>query len=251
MENIFFIHGFMNNGQIWNDWKTYFTEQGFNCYNYSWPYLAGDIHELQQHPDPSLAYLTFAQVVDYYSDKINVLDTPPILVGHSLGGVIAQKLLELGYGKAAVCINSGPPKGIFAFNWDFIASNLQLANPLNKQKIILMGPKWYHKYVTNDLTFEQTEAFIQQNCVPSSKTAATTIQEIDFKQPHRPLLFIAGGNDKSQPPVINKKNFAAYQDQSSRKDFKLFENRTHNIIAQAGWQEVAEYVANWAYSVNE
>ncbi|CAK1222112.1 alpha/beta hydrolase [Fructobacillus cardui] len=245
MKNIMFIHGFMNNGQIWSEWKTFFEQRNFNCYNYSWPYMDGDVKELTQSPSPKLAGTNFNDVVTHYAKLIQQLDEPPVLIGHSLGGVVVQKLLSMGYGSAAVCINSGPPKGIFKFNWDFIVSNAQLMNPFKKNSLVLMDANWYHKYVTNDLTYNETQKFIDEYCLPASKQVAKTIGSIDFKAPHKPLLFIAGQDDHSQPVVINKANFDAYTNAASVKKFKVFPKRTHNILSQSAWEEVATYAINW------
>ena len=108
-----------------------------------------------------------------------------------------------------------------------------------------MSDKWYHKYVTNDLTLAGTQRFIQENGVPASRKVAATIESIDFAKPHAPLLFIVGGADRSQPPVINQKNAAAYSDPNSLVDLKIFPERTHNTLAQIGWEDVADYCLHW------
>lgn len=244
-KTIVFVHGFMNTGQIWKDWLTFFEAQGYNCHAPSWPYTEGDIPDLRQHPQAERGETTFADVVAHYQTYIKQLPEKPIVIGHSLGGVVVQKLVEKDLAMGAICINSGPPKGILAWNKDFLLSNLQLTNPLSRDKLVLMSARWYHRYVTNDLTFEETQAFIEQNGVPASRRVAATIESIDFQKKHAPLLFIAGEADRSQPPIINQKNAQAYTDPDSRVDFRLFKDRTHNILGQTGWEEVASYCLDW------
>lgn len=247
-KTIVFIHGFMNNNKVWTDWKSFFEERGYKVHAPSWPYLDGDVANLQQSPNPALAQLTFSDVVSHYQDYIATLTEKPILIGHSLGGVIVQKLEELDCAAKAVCVNSGPPKGLAILDWNFIVSNLQLLNPLSKAPTVWMSDKWYHTYVTNDLTFEETKDFRARYTLPSSKQVSKTIEAIDFAKPHALLLFIAGGADKSQPAKINLKNAKAYTDKTSQVDYKCFAERTHNILNQTGWQDVADYICQWVES---
>lgn len=249
-QTILFIHGYMNNGAVWEKWKTYFENRGYTCLSPSWPYAEGTVEQIRRNPPEQLKDVSFDDVVDHYAHIIAGMPEQPILVGHSLGGVVVQKLVNLGYGAAAVCLTSGPPRGIAAFNLDFIVSNLLLTHPLRRDPLILMSDRWYHTYVTNDLTLAQTEQFTAQNCVPASRKVSRTIGSIDFDAPHVPLLFIAGENDRSQPPVITRKIYEAYTDPASVKDYKLFEGRTHHILGQDGWEEVADYIVTWLQHQN-
>lgn len=245
MRTIVFIHGYMNTGAAWKDWQAYFEQRGYRCLAPSWSYLDREIADLQANPDPCLAQLTFADVVAHYQTIIDQLEERPILIGHSLGGVVVQKLVEKGYAGLAIAIASGPPKGIFAWNKDFLLSNLQLTWNPRGEATVLMSPNWYHRYVINHLTLEESQAFVAENCVPAGRKIAKTIEKIDFSRPHVPLLFIAGAEDKSQPAVINQKNAQAYQDSSSQVTYRVFSGRTHQMIQQKGWQEVAEFVEEW------
>ncbi|MCP1660045.1 alpha/beta hydrolase [Neisseria perflava] len=243
--DIVMMHGYMNTGRVWSQWQVFFKKLGYRVHCPSWPYADGGIADLQKNPAPQLADLTFDDVVAHYRDFIAALDGKPILFGHSLGGVVVQKLVETGCAHMAVCICSGPPKGIAAWNKDFILSNLQLLNPFSRSPTVWMSARWYHRYVTNDLTPAQTAAFRLAATVPAGRKVAATIGRIDFAKPHVPLLFIAGASDKSQPAVISQKTAAAYTDRSSQTDFHVFPLRTHNILNQHNWQEVAAYIAEW------
>lgn len=101
---------------------------------------------------------------------------------------------------------------------------------LTSSRLYYMPPKWYHKYVTNDLTLNQTINFVKEHCVPSSSKVASTIESIDFNRPHKPLLFIT--------------------DVDSVTDYKEFPNRTHNVLSQDNWQEVASYTIKWINNQN-
>lgn len=80
-----------------------------------------------------------------------------------------------------------------------------MMNPFKKNPLVIMDPIWYHTYVTNELSLEETKTFLKDNAITSSKRVAQTIGtqgKIDFSKPHPPLLFISGELDRSQPPII-------------------------------------------------
>jgi len=68
---------------------------------------------------------------------------------------------------------------------------------------------------------------------------------IDFAQPHLPLLFIAGEKDHIVPNKLARENFEAYTHSGSKKEFVEFAGRTHYIIGQPGWEEVAGHALYW------
>ncbi|KQB86171.1 alpha/beta hydrolase [Corynebacterium lowii] len=241
-QTIVFVHGFMTTGDTFSEWVTFFEQRGYTCHAPTW---VGHTHN--DAPEER-AKITLSDVLKGYTELIDSLPEKPILIGHSLGGVIVQKLLEQGYGSMAVCLTSGPPKGIAAFNKDWLVSNGQMLNPLDKKPLVLMPPTWYHKYVTNEMSYEETVAFMDQHCIESSKLVAKSIGEdgvIDFTKPHPPILFIAGSKDRSQPAIINQKNHQAYTDAGSVCDYEEFAGRTHNIVRQTGWEEVAGFIQEW------
>jgi alpha-beta hydrolase superfamily lysophospholipase len=238
----------MSTSEEWKKWQDFFESQGYQTYAPEWPYADVSLQEMNNEPDPNLEKTNFTDLLDHYKKFIKGLDKEPILIGHSLGGIVVQKLLYDKVGIAGICINSGPPKGIFKLNLDFLISNAQLVNPLHKGGLTLMSPKWYHKYVTNEMSFEETVNFMNENCVPSSTLIAKSSAElshIDFSAAHKPLLFIAGSKDRSQPATINLENYNAYTDKESLKTFKEFPGRTHNSINMHDWKEIANYINGW------
>lgn len=111
-KTVVFIHGYMETGDCWTDWQAYFEARGFRCYRLTW------IHHERGSSDEQKVATRFGDVLEAYSRLIDTLDEKPILVGHSLGGILVQKLIELDKGAAGVLLTSGPPKGIGAFQVD-------------------------------------------------------------------------------------------------------------------------------------
>ncbi len=248
-KTIVFVHGIFMNGNCWKQWMQFYEAKGYKCYAPSYPLHEGNPIELRKNPHPDLGKLRFKQVVDSLAAFIDRLPEKPILIGHSMGGLAVQKLIELNKGVVGICIQPAPPKGIMSFKWSFIKANLPIVNPFMGNSVCLPGVKWFNYAVCNTLTLEQTQIVYDQLIIPESRNVPRTSigndGKIDFKKPHRPLLFIAGDQDHIIPYTLNKKNFEAYKDRNSKKDFKLFTGKSHFICGQQGWEEIAEYISDW------
>jgi pimeloyl-ACP methyl ester carboxylesterase len=237
------------NPKSWEPWINYFENKGCKCYAPSYPFHEGEPENLRKNIDPALGKLTFGQVIESLVSFIDKLPEKPILIGHSMGGLAVQKLIELNKGVAGICIDTAPPKGIFSFKWSFLKANIPTINPLKGNSVCLPDIKWYHYAFCNTMTLEQTETEFKKFVVPESRniprSSAKNDGKIDFKKSHAPLLFIAGEKDHIIPASLNKKNFLAYTNDKSKKDFKEFPGRTHYICGQPNWEEVATFIGEW------
>jgi pimeloyl-ACP methyl ester carboxylesterase len=252
-KSIVFIHGLFMNPSVWDGWIKFFKAKGYKCYAPAYPYHEGDPAVLRTNFNPNLGNLTFGQVTKNLSDFIEKLSEKPILIGHSMGGLAVQKLIEMDMGIMGVCIDPAPPKGIFSFKWSFLKANLPTINPLKGNSVCLPGVKWFHYAFCNTMTLEQTAIEYNKFVVPESRNIARSSTKnegrIDFKKPHNPLLIIAGKKDNIVPVSLIKKNFKAYKDKNSKTDFKEYAGRTHYICGQQNWEEVAAFIDEWISKV--
>ena len=131
---VVFIHGMFMTPRCWDAWKQRFEQQGFKVLAPAWPLHDGEPAALRaRHPDAALGRLTLAEVVDSYAKLIATLDEKPILIGHSMGGLVVQLLLQRGLAAAAVAIDSAPPKGVLSLKWSFLKSNWPVVSPFAKK----------------------------------------------------------------------------------------------------------------------
>ena len=246
---IVFIHGMFMNPKSWDAWVKYFQNEGYTCHAPAYPYHDGEPEKLRSNINPALGKLSFGEVVSSLSGFIVTLPEKPILIGHSMGGLAVQKLIEMEKGTAGICIDPAPPKGVFTLKWSFLKANLPTINPLKGDSPCLPDLDWFHYAFCNTMTMEETKIEYEKFVVPESRNIprSSTGKDgtIDFKKAHSPLLIIAGEKDNIIPHSLNRKNFEAYKDTNSKTDFKIFPERTHYICGQKGWEDVASYVHTW------
>jgi pimeloyl-ACP methyl ester carboxylesterase len=245
---IVFIHGLFVNPKSWAHWKSRFEEQGYTCHTPPNPYHEGDPKELREHFNPLLGKVTLEDEVNNIARVIDTLPEKPILIGHSLGGLVVQKLLSMDKAVAGICIDGVPPKGIFTLKWSFWESNFPVLNFLKGDSVFEPNKEWFHYAFAHLMTREDSDIVFEELVVPESRNVPRGtlghFAEVDFEAPHHPLLFIAGEKDHIVPAALNLENFHAYKDKSSVKEYIEFQGRTHYICGMPGWEEAADFVSS-------
>lgn len=248
MKNIIFIHGMFQNPKSWEKWRAYFGEQGYNCVAPAWPYHEGEPAELRANPHPELGDLHLQEIVDGITQVAQNIENP-ILIGHSVGGLIVQLLVNKGIGAAGICIDSVAPNAMLAFDWGFMKNSALIANPFKGNEPFEMDPVSFHGSFANTLSEAESnaawEAFATHDSRNVLRDCMGEAGKVDLDLPHAPLLFIGGEKDQIIPPELNEKNSEGYTDPNSLTYFETFPNRSHFICGEPGWEEVAVSVATW------
>ncbi len=250
-QSVLFIHGLFVNYQCWDDWVAHFMAKGYLPTAQPWPGRDKTIAELRRGRDDAfLGRLTLSEVIEAHVDVIHNMPEPPILIGHSLGGLIVQILLNRGLGAAGVAIDSAPPQGVFTTAWSFLRCNWPLINPTiaASEPYRMSLPEWQYAF-TNGLPADIQRESYENSVAPESRRVArgtlSAAAKVDFGLPHAPLLFIAGGADHIIPPSLNRANYTRYRASSSQTDLIEFPGRTHYLLRQQGWQEIADSIIQW------
>jgi pimeloyl-ACP methyl ester carboxylesterase len=239
----------------WDKFLGYFEGRGYNCVAPAWPFKNGAVKDLKKDPPAGLADLGIAEVVDRYATEIARLEAPPALVGHSFGGLFVQMLLDRGLGSAGVAIDSAPPKGVFALYPTAIRSNISvLLTPFGWRKIIQPSLSQFSNAFVHTLPAAEQRAVFDKYVVPEAGrpffqagfAQFNSVTRVNFKNNKRaPLLLVQGLADKICPPAQTRSMVSKYKDSTATTAHKEFAGRTHWIIGQDGWEEVASYIANW------
>lgn len=253
---IVFITGAFVSNDCWNEWITHFQARGYQTFAPAWPNKDAPACTLRQsQPNPAIAALRLEHLTTYFKKFVAALPQKPILIGHSMGGLITQLLIQEGLAVAGVAIHSLQPQGIFTFKFSFYKAGWPaLGYFTNASKSYLMSfTEWQYAF-TNGMPFETQKDGYYNLLIPESKRvvrdAATSAAKVDFTKAHAPLLFIAGSKDHFIPASLNYTNYKKYSDTQSITDYKEFPGRNHFVLGQPGWQEIADHIVNWLHQNN-
>lgn len=248
---VMFIHGMFVTASSWDQWRPMFEKAGYIVSAPAWP-----LHEVPvEHTgdaanQAAMGKLELAQVLDHFRAILKDKPVKPILVGHSMGGLVAQKLLQEGLAQAAVVIDSAPPKGVLFVSWPFIKSNWKIIDPLaDSATPVTMTRAQFAYAFANQQSDAVVDAAFARQIVPESrqvgKDALGVSGAIDLTKTRGPMLMIAGEDDHIIPAALNYKNFELYRITPANTDFQMFPRRDHWLIAGAGWEEIAGATLQW------
>lgn len=256
-KTIVLIHGLWVTPSSWAKFKGYFESRGYNVIASPWPGVNKDVATMRRDAY-GLNGVGIEDVVAHYAKIIRNLPEPPIIMGHSYGGLITQLLIDKGLGGAGVAIDSVPPKGILILPLStYLALTPALLQPGTFKKTFLFSFKKWWKVFANTLSESEARMEYEREVIPASGRAIfqaalsnltpNSLATINFRNHTRaPLLFIGGEKDVIMPAALNRKNFKKYQASSAVTEYKEFPGRSHYIIAEKGWEEVAQHALDWA-----
>jgi len=248
---IVFITGAFINNVCWTEWMAYFEKQGYKCIAPAWPFKNASAEELRNHPssDP-IASNTLKTLIEYYTSIIERLPDKPILIGHSIGGLIVQLLIQQNLGIAGVALHSFPPQGVNRFWLSFLKAiwEAMVLFSTSKQTYLMSFSKWRYT-IANGLDYEQQKELYYRYAVPESKKlireAFNCVASIDYNKPHAPLLLTSGGNDKLIPASLSYSNYKKYASADSVTEYVEFKTHTHLVFGVPSWKGEAETVFHW------
>jgi pimeloyl-ACP methyl ester carboxylesterase len=235
----------------WEGWVPRYEDAGRPAIAVPWPGRDAPPLDLRaRHPDAELGRLTLTDVVEHVAHEIERLPEKPLLVGHSMGGLIVQLLLQRGLGLAGVAIDSAPPARVFSTAPSFLKSNWPMVDPfvsIHEPHMITFEQFAYA--FANALPEDEQHAAYERYMAPESRGVPRESLgkpgHIDFAAPHPPLLLMAGGADHIIPPALNESNFQHYRSGSGLTEFREYPGRDHLTILEKGWEDLADYALSW------
>lgn len=239
----------------WEDWGIYYTNIGYEVLAPGWPGLEDrSVSDIRANPK-ALEGLTIGAIVDHYSKIIQALPQPPIIIGHSFGGLFAQILLSRGLGLAGVGICPAQPSGVITLKPSTVKASFSiLGNPLTYNKAVPITESQFHYAFGNALSAAHSKKVWETYAIPAAahvlwQGALGLVIPGDGrvnwgKKDRAPLLLVAGTKDRIIPAVVVKKEWKKYSGPAV-VELKVFEGRTHGIVLQEGWEEVAKFTIEW------
>ncbi len=251
---IVLIPGLWMTALSWETWIKHYSDKGYWVIAANWPGMEGGIEQLRRDPD-SFASLGLKDVVDHYEQIIRDLETPPIIIGYGFGGLVAQILLDRGWGAAGAAIASAPVKGIARLPLSVLKLAFSVIGQSHSNKTASLTADQFHRAFTNSLTETESLDAFKRYVVPApyrvllqiafANFISDSAAAVNFRNDTRaPLLLIAGGRDRVTPSSLIKSNFDLYRKSKADTDYKEFPDQTHFSLLRE--TKVADYVLAWA-----
>jgi pimeloyl-ACP methyl ester carboxylesterase len=248
-ETIFMIHGMMVGPWCWDNYKRYFEEQCYCCIT---PTLRFHDMDPNDAPDSRLGSVSLLDYVADLEEELGKLHSPPILMGHSMGGLLVQILACRGLGKAAVLLTPAPPRGILVSNysvtksflavmmhWGFWKKPFRFTFGNTVYSVMHLVPEDEQKAFYDKMVYESGRAFFEIGLWFLDPNEAS---RVDHGNARCPVLVISGKEDRITPASVVRKVAEKYRGVAT---YREFENHAHSVLTEPGWQGIAEYVYDW------
>ncbi len=259
MSDVVFIHGLWITHTAWKPWIDYFAANGHTAEAPPWPGEAETIADTRENAS-SQAGFGIDEVTAHFAAIVDRFERPPVVIGHSFGGLVAQKLLGQNKASAAVAIDPAPIKGVKPLPIAQLRSAFPvLGNPLNARRAKGLSRKQFRYGFGNTLTASESDALWEQWAIPSPGKplfeAATanflpnSPAKVDTANNNRgPLLITGGTADHTVPLVTAKAAFRQYAKSSAATEFHEFVGAGHSLTIDKNWPVVADVTLSWLAS---
>ena len=253
---VLFIHGLWVHSTAWQAWIDYFNAAGYDASAPGWPGDGDTVEATRANPD-AVADHGVEEVTEGYRAVIRSLDTKPIVIGHSFGGMIAEKLLGEDLAVAAIGIDAAQIKGVLPLPLSALRVTFPVfINPLNEHRAVSLNEEQFHYAFGNGIPEEESNELYAKWTIPSPGKPLFQASVANFN-PHSelkvdthndtrgPLLLIAGGKDHTVPDAITKSTFKQYRKSEATTEIVEFDDRGHSLTMDHGWQEIADSCLAW------
>jgi pimeloyl-ACP methyl ester carboxylesterase len=253
---VVFVHGLWLHADSWGNWVDLFREAGYAPQAPGWPGDGETVEETRKQPDRVAGY-GIGDVVDHYAGVAGALETRPIVIGHSFGGLVVQRLLGRGLAAAAVAIDPAPIKGVMYLPPSALrVAGIALRNPANRKRAVALTARQFRYGFGNTLSEAESSELYERWTIPSpakplfeaavANFAPGSPAKVDTGNATRgPLLITAGGRDHTVPAAISRATLKLYRKSPAVTELKEFPDKGHSLALDSGWREVADAVLAW------
>jgi pimeloyl-ACP methyl ester carboxylesterase len=248
---VVFIHGLWLLPSSWASWVDFVKEVGYTPLTPDWPDDPATVEEARANPDV-LAKKTLKQIADHTAEIIDALDTRPVVMGHSTGGLLAQMLAGRGLSAATVAIDPGVFRGVLPLPVSVLRGvGPFLVNPLTRGRAITLTFEQFKYSWTNALDEQEARELYDKFHVAGSGIALAqmgnanvnpwTQSKVNTKNLERgPLLIIDGEKDHTVPWAIAHAAYKRQRRNPAVTEIMKVPNRGHSLTIDHGWREVAQ-----------
>ncbi len=253
---VIFVHGLWLHATSWDPWLDFFKEAGYVPSAPGWPGDGDTVADTRSHPE-RIAGVGIDAVVESYAGIIRALPARPVVIGHSFGGLIAQRLLGQDLAAAAVAIEPAPIRGVRYLPPSALrVASVALRKPGNRKEAVALTAEQFRYGFGNVLPAVESADLYDRWAIPSPgrplfESALANFMpgspaKVDTRNKTRgPLLITAGGQDHTVPAAVSMATRRLYHRSTAITDLREFPDRGHSLTIDHGWREVAQTVLDW------
>lgn len=233
---VLFVHGYFAAADIWLEWLPFFAARGMPAYAVNLRGRAGS------KPGIDLGKTSIDDFADDATKVAKYLGVPAV-VGHSMGGLIAQKLAERDVVRAAALVTPAPPRGILILTPRLVAKQAKYLSRILTSRVVYPNLEDLRELALNRAPPALQETALAA-MVPDSGRAARDMSltgvRVDTSKVRCPMLVITAEHDHFIPPSIVAKIARRY-----RTPLETVAGRGHMVVVEPGWQYTAELIVRW------
>lgn len=233
---VLFIHGYLADAREFEHWLPLFAERGFPSYAVNLRGRAGS------EPSDRLGHVSMADFVEDARTALRAVKARYV-VGHSMGGLIAQRLAADGDVDAAVLLSPAPPRGISVLSPELVAAQIGYLPALLFSGVVHPARRHLRKLVMNRVPRAEQDVLLDAMRPDSGRAGremSLTGLPVDPDSVRCPLLVLAGQDDRFIPYRVAEKIAARYGVRA-----EVLPGHGHMIPFEPGWPEIANRVADW------
>jgi pimeloyl-ACP methyl ester carboxylesterase len=251
-----FIHGLWIHSTAWEPWAAFYEREGYAPLIAGWPGDGPDVASTRRNGDRLGGY-GVNDVVGHYSRLIETLPSRPVVVGHSFGGLVAQRLLDAGLASAAVAIDPAPIKGVTKLPLSQIRSTAPvLRSKKNELGAVTLTERQFRYAIANAIPRDEAHSLYERFSIPAPGKPLFEVVGAK-KDPHSPtvvdvtngargpLLIIGGGRDHIVAESVSRQAAELYGRSRAVTDYHVFADRGHSLVIDSRWRDVAEFTLSW------
>ncbi len=229
-ETIVFVHGMCHGAWCWKEqYIPYFEKLGYHCIAFNLPG-----HEIEGKTKRIL--YSISDYVQALRRVVESLDTPPIIIGHSMGGMILQHFIKTGSCKKAILMSSVPPSGVLLASLRVIFRYPGVMPFLLRRNLVGAFKKYPHLMLNKDLLIER---YAHRMCAESFRAYLGLLIPISHNS-SVPVLVLGGSKDGLTTVREFESTAKHYNAQVA-----IIEGGSHDLMLDEDFEKSALAIANW------
>lgn len=247
---IVLVHGLWCLASSWRNWQAFLEDRGYAVVAVDWPGDALSVASAREGGG-TLADTSAATVVAHVREVVDLLERKPILIGHSMGGLVVEILAGAGVAAATIAIGPAQMKGVWTLPATVLKALLPiLADPRNINRTVMLSEDQF-RYIFATTLDDAEAGELYQDCVPApakplfevgtANLNPRAVTSVDTAQPARgPLLMFAGESDTVTPYAIVEAAYKRQRKNPHPTELVEILGAGHSFVVDHNWADLAE-----------